>query len=139
MTAHIGTVVALVLLVAIAAGLWLTWRRPFIGLGFLVAGLSLHNIVVMALLGLGTPTLLVRLVQGWKEMFLLLLAVIAIRIVRDRRASRSLGSLTPIDGIAIAFAAIACVYFLIPASVLGSDASLAQRLVGLRTIIVIPL
>jgi hypothetical protein len=56
--------------VAIAAGLWLTWRRPFIGLGLLAAGLSVHNIVVMALLGLGTPSLLVRLVQGWKDMFL---------------------------------------------------------------------
>ena len=138
MTAYIGTAIALALLVAIAAGLWLTWRRPFIGLGLLVAGLSVHNIVVMALLGLGTPTLLVRLVQGWKEMFLLLLTVIAVRIVRDKRASRSLGPLTPVDGVAIAFVAIACIYLLIPASVLGSDASLAQSLVGFRTLIVIP-
>jgi hypothetical protein len=138
MTAYIGVAIALVLLAAIAAGLWLTWRRPFIGLGLLVAGLSVHNIAVMALLGLGTPQLLVRLVQGWKEMFLLLLTVIAIRIARDRSAARSLGPITPVDGIAIAFAAIVCVYFLIPPSVLGSDASLAQRLVGLRTLIVIP-
>lgn len=135
----IGSVIAVVILIAVAAGMWWTWRRPFIGLGLLVAGLAVHNIAIMALLGLGTPVLLVRLVQGWKELFLLLLLVIAVRTILSHRRDATFGSLTPTDGIAIAFAAIVCVYFLIPSSVLGSDASLAQRLVGLRTLIMLPL
>ena len=135
----IGSLIAVVILIAVAAGMWWTWRRPFIGLGLLVAGLAVHNVAVMALLSLGTPTLLVRLVQGWKELFLVLLVLIAIRTVVRHRKDTTLGPLTPTDGIAIAFAALVCVYFVIPPSVLGSDASLAQRLVGLRTLIVIPL
>lgn len=139
MTHYLGIAIALLILVAVAAGLLSTWRRPFVGLGLLVAGLALHNIVVMALLGLGTPHLLVRVVQGWKELFLLVLVVIAARFVMSHRGDSTLGPLTPTDGIAIAFAAIVCVYFLIPPSVLGSDAGFAQRLVGLRTMIVIPI
>ncbi len=139
MTPYVGIAIALALLAAVVAGLWWTWRRPFVGLGLLVAGLAAHNFVVMALLGLGTPVLLVRLVQGWKEMFLLLLVVIAVRTILSHRKDSTLGPLTPTDGIAVAFAAIVCVYFLIPPSVLGSDASLAQRLVGFRTLIIIPL
>lgn len=133
-----GTAIAVVILVAVAAGMWWTWRRPFIGLGLLVAGLAIHNFAIMALVGLGTPVLLVRVVQGWKELFLLLLVVIAVRTVLSHRQDSTLGPMTPTDGIAIAFAAIVCVYFLIPSSVLGSDASLAQRLVGLRTFIILP-
>jgi len=136
---YIGIGIALVILAVVAAGLWWTWRRPFVGLGLLIAGLALHNIVVMALLGLGTPHLLVRVVQGWKEMFLLVLLVIAVRAISARHRDSAPGPVTVTDGIAIAFAAIVCVYFLIPPSVLGSDASLAQRLVGLRTMILIPL
>jgi hypothetical protein len=139
MTHYIGIALAVLILVAVAAGLWWTWRRPFVGLGLIVAGLALHNIVVMALLGLGTPNVLVRAVQGWKELFLLVLVVVATRTVISHRQGSTLGPLTPTDGIAIAFAAIVCIYFVIPPSVLGSDASLAQRLVGFRTLIVIPL
>src|SRR5215467_8795173 len=135
----IGSGIAIVILIAVAAAMWWTWRRPFIGLGLLVSGLAVHNFAVMALLGLGTPVPLVRLVQGWKEVFLLLLVVIAARTVLNHRQDSTLGPLTLTDGIAIAFAAIVCVYFLIPPSVLGSDASFAQRLVGMRTLIVLPL
>lgn len=104
-----------------------------------MAGMAVHNFVVMVLLRLGTPQLLVRVVQGWKELFLIVLLVIAARTVMAHRGDDHLGTLTRTDVIAIAFAVIICVYFVIPTSMLGSDASLSQRLVGLRTLIVIPL
>ena len=44
MTQYVGIALAALVLVAVAAGLWWTWRRPFVGLGLLVAGLALHNI-----------------------------------------------------------------------------------------------
>jgi hypothetical protein len=49
-------------LVVLIAG-YATWRRPFLGLGFLVAGMAFHNVVLMVLLRLGTSALLVRAVQ----------------------------------------------------------------------------
>src|SRR5690242_18544948 len=138
MTAYIGIALAIVLLALIAAGLWWTWRRPFIGLGLLVAGFAVHNIAVMALIGLHTPLLLVRIVQGWKELMLLLLVIVGVRALLRQRKDSTLPTLTPADGVAIAFAAIVFIYFLIPPSILGADVSFAQRLVGLRTLMLIP-
>jgi hypothetical protein len=128
------------LLGLVVAGLWLTWRRPFLGLGLLVAGMAFHNIVIMALLRLGTPLGLVRAVQGWKELILVVLAAIVVAaIMARRRGHLEWGPIIPTDVIAAGFAAICLVYFVIPSSVLGSDAGLAQRLVGVRTLILIPL
>jgi hypothetical protein len=110
-------------------------RRPFVALGVLVAGLAFHNFALMVLLHLGTPTILVRIVQAWKEILLLCLVVIAVKQVRDG----NLGPLTPTDVLMLAFAAIALMYFVIPASALGADASFAQRLVGLRVLLPIPI
>jgi len=133
-SAVIGGALAAALLALLVSALWWTWRRPFVGIGVLVAGMAFHNFMIMVLLGLGTPTFLVRAVQGWKEILLVFLAVIAIRVYRDGR----LGPLTPTDALMVAFAAIGVVYFLIPSSTLGVDASLAQRLVGLRVLLPIP-
>ena len=138
MTTYIGTAIAIALMALVAAGLWWTWRRPFVGLGLLVAGFAVHNIVVMALIGLHAPLLLVRILQGWKEVMLLLLVVVGVRALLRQRKDSTFPTLTPADGIAIAFAAIVFIYFLIPPSILGADASFAQRLVGLRTLMLIP-
>lgn len=140
MTSIIGIAVAAVLLLLLLAGMWWTWKRPFIGLGLLVAGMAFHNIAVMALLRLGTPHSVVRAVQGWKEILLLLLAAIAVTAIwRARDRTATWGPLLPSDVVAIGFAAVCFVYFLIPSSVLGTDAGIAQRLVGLRTLMLIPL
>jgi hypothetical protein len=128
-----------VLLCLLLAGMWWTWKRPFIGLGLVVAGMAFHNIVVMALLRLGTPLVVVRAVQGWKEVLLLLLAAIGVAAIWRQRDRSAWGPLMPSDVVAMGFAAVCIVYFLIPASILGSDAGIAQRLVGLRTLILIPL
>jgi hypothetical protein len=56
MTQYVGIALAAVVLVAVAAGLSWTWRRPFVGLGLLVAGLALHNIVGLALVPITMTT-----------------------------------------------------------------------------------
>ncbi len=120
-------------------GLWWAWRHPFVGLGLLVAGMAFHSFVLMVLLRLDTPTFLVRAVQGWKEVLLALLTVIALARVWRAKRENQLGPITPTDWIAGALALIAVIYFLLPSSLLHSDASLAQRLVGFRIIFLIPL
>ena len=139
MASVIGTVLALILLLVLAAGLWLSWRRPVIGLGLLVAGMAFHNFLLMVLLGLGTPHSLVRVFQAWKEILIALLTLVAVLgLWRDRQAGRQ-GRLTATDWIAAAFAALAVIYLLLPSSFLHSDVTLTQRLLGFRVAALLPL
>ncbi|HVH64168.1 MAG TPA: hypothetical protein VNA65_11275 [Candidatus Dormibacteraeota bacterium] len=138
MTAAIGVLLAVLLLGLVAAGLWVTWRRPFVAIGLLVAGMAFHNFVVMWLLQLGTPHVLVRAVQGWKELILFLLAVIAVTRIAQLRQFE-FRRLIPSDWIALAFAFITVAYFLLPQSVTHSGANISQRLVGFRILFLIPL
>ena len=134
-----GVVLALALLCLLALGLWWTWRRPFVGLGLLVAGFAFHSFLLMVLLRLGTPAVLVRAFQGWKEILIAALTVIVLmRIWRELRTGRS-GLLLFTDWIAIGLAVITIVYFLLPESILHSGTNFAQRLVGFRVIALIPL
>lgn len=135
----IGAALAVTLLALLVGGLWWSWRHPFVGLGLLVAGMAFHNIVLMVLLRLDTPYVLVRAVQAWKEALLVLVAVIAIRRLWLAWRENRLGPLIPTDWIAIAFAFLATVYFLLPDSVLHSEATFAQRLLGFRLLALIPL
>lgn len=139
MTAGVGSALAVCLLALVAFAMWWTWRHPFIGLGLLVAGMAFHSFEIMILLRLGTPTVLVRAVQGWKEILLVLLVVVAVRRLWTARREGRLGTLIATDWVAIAFALLCVVYFLIPSSVLHSDANFSQRLVGFRIVILIPL
>jgi hypothetical protein len=135
----VGVALAAVLLALLVVGLWWTWRHPFIGLGLLVAGMAFHSFVLMVLLRLGTPYLLVRVFQGWKEILIALLTVIALtRIWRDRRSGKT-GSFLPTDWVALAFAVLLIIYFLLPESILHSGTSFGQRLVGFRVAALIPL
>ena len=134
-----GVALALALLCLLALGLWWTWRRPFVGLGLLVAGFAFHSFLLMVLLRLGTPAVLVRAFQGWKEILIAALTVIVLmRIWRELRTGRS-GLLLFTDWIAIGLAVITIVYFLLPESILHSGTNFAQRLVGFRVIALIPL
>jgi hypothetical protein len=138
-TLGIGIVAALLILVAVLTALWWSWRQPPVGLGLLVAGMAFHSFLLMVLLRLSVPYLLVRLLQGWKEILLALLTVIAVMgLWRDRKDAR-IGLLLRSDWVAIAFAVLSVLYFVLPGSLLHSDANLAQRLVGFRLVILIPL
>ena len=140
MTQALGIVLAVLLLGLLAGLLWWTWRRPFIGLGILVAGMAFHNILLMALLRLGTPYVLIRAFQGWKEILLVVLSLIAVtRIWQVRREPNPRGSMLATDWVALALAIVAVIYFILPSSLLSSDANLSQRLVGFRIVLLIPL
>jgi hypothetical protein len=134
----LGTGLALIALVVAAAIIFAVWRRPFIGLGALVAGMAFHNFFLMVLIRLHTPSLLIRVVQGWKELVLLTLGVLAVIALVRMRGRGERWQWIPMDWIAIAFFAVLCVYLLIPARVFHSDSNLLQRLVAFRVAALIP-
>ena len=134
----LGAGIAVLALILVAAGLWLVLHRPFVGLGVLVAGMALHNFLIMGLLALHTPPLLIRVVQGWKEVVLALLTVLAARILVRAYQNGERPRLLPMDWIAMAFAAMLVIYLLLPSRILG-DASLLQRLAAFRTAGLLPL
>ena len=139
MATALGTGFAILLLGLVAASLWLIWRRPFIGIGVLVAGMAFHSFALMWLLHLGTPHLLVRAFQAWKEIVLLVLTVVAVSRIWQSRHNARFGRLIVTDWIAIALALVAIAYFLVPASVFHSGVNQSQRLVGFRIVFLIPL
>lgn len=139
MATALGTGLAILLLGLVVAGLWLIWRRPFIGIGVLVAGMAFHSFALMWLLHLGTPHLLVRAFQAWKEIVLLVLTVVAVSRIWQSRHNARFGQLIVTDWIAIALALVAIAYFLVPASVFHSGVNQSQRLVGFRIVFLIPL
>ena len=139
MATALGTGLAILLLGLVAASLWLIWRRPFIGIGVLVAGMAFHSFALMWLLHLGTPHLLVRAFQAWKEIVLLVLTVVAVSRIWQSRHNARFGRLIVTDWIAIALALVAIAYFLVPASVFHSGVNQSQRLVGFRIVFLIPL
>ena len=129
------------LLLIVAVYLWALeniWRVPFSALGVLVAGMAVHNFLVMLLIRLRVPSLLIRGIQSWKEGVLLVLGVLllrrALRAVRERRISR----LVPLDAVAVAFVGLTLVYLVVPRSVLPGRGDLRQELVSLRTMLLLP-
>jgi hypothetical protein len=137
--AIVGTGLSVLLLALLVSGLWWSWRHPFIGLGLLVAGMAFHSFVLMVLLRLGTPYILVRTFQGWKEILLVVLTAIALMRIWRQRQNGHAGKLLVTDWIAIAFATVTILYFLLPESVLHSGTNFSQRLVGFRIAALIPL
>ena len=135
----LGSVLAGGLLVALLAGLVIVWRRPFLGLGFLVAGLAFHNFTLMMLLRLGTPALLIRVYQSWKEaIFAVLLLLAFLAVVQAWRASGR-PRLLAADWVALGFAFLTFVYLLTPQSWLGGQSDLTERVVAFRAAIYLPL
>lgn len=138
-TSSIGTGLAIVLLCLVAAAIWLVWRRPFVGLGVLVAGMAFHNFVLMVLLALHTPSVLIRAVQSWKELVLAALTLLAAILLLRTRRDWQLRRLIAMDWIAIAFTAVLIVYLLLPSSIAPGSANFVQRLLAFRTAALIPL
>ena len=153
-----GIVLAIAVLVVYAAALVAILRVPFRALGVLVAGMAVHNFMLMILLRLGTPGFAVRVVQSWKEGILILLAaLVAQRAWRAwqgplpdpppqagegktlRRGREILRRLTPMDWVAVAFAVLLVTYLLMPASILHNEPGYARRVIEFRQLFLLPL
>src|SRR5438046_6532402 len=118
-----------VLLIGVVLGLgWMTWRRPFIGLGLLVSGMAFHNLVIMVLLQLGTSHILVRAVQVWKEAILALLLAIALVRLWHAYQERGLPHLASMDWLAVALTVIVLADLVIPHDGVGGRAGRNERL-----------
>jgi hypothetical protein len=134
----LGDALAILVLVLVVLAGWLTWRRPFLGLGILVGGMAFHNFLIMVLLRLGTSHVLIRIVQGWKEAILALLVIIAgLRLLKAYREGR-LGRPTTLDWVAAAFTLVMLVYLVMPSGVLHGSTNLAQRLAAFRIVALMP-
>jgi hypothetical protein len=104
----------------LAPAVVLIWRRPVVALYAWVVGLAAHNAVMAALYGAGVRGGALTALQAWKE---ILLAVALGRVAFDALGSRRLPfRIHPADGLAVAFAALVCIYALLPQRWLGGSA-----------------
>ena len=108
MTVALGIVLVILLIALLAVALRIAIASPFRALGILVAGMAVHNFLLMVLLRLGTPDLLVRLLQAWKEAILLALLGVALWTGWRFWQAGNRPRLRPIDGLVAAFAAACC-------------------------------
>ena len=106
------------------------WRRPICGLYAFVVGLALHNALFMLLFTAGAGGWQLTVAQAWKE---ILLAVALARVGQDSWRARAL-PFRPgaVDAAALAFAATAVVYAVLPQHVLGGGAGPKAELYALR-------
>jgi hypothetical protein len=126
------------MLALVAAALVAVWRVPFRALGVLVAGMAFHNFAIMLLLALDTPAVVIRAVQSWKEAILLLLLALAARLAWVAFRARKMPRMLALDWVVAAFALLALIYLLIPPSIMPTEGNLAQRLVSIRTVLLLP-
>jgi hypothetical protein len=116
------------LLLAVAAVV--VWRRPVSALYLFLVGLAAHNAVMAALYAAGVRGSTLTAITAWKE---ILLAVALLRVLRDAARERRLPFRPWVgDWLALAFAAIAVVYALIPQSALGGHATAHTVALALR-------
>jgi hypothetical protein len=125
------TALILVLYTALlAAGAVAVWRRPVVALYVFIVGLAMHNLAMALLYDAGVRGYALDAVQAWKEA---LLAVAVARVTTDALRTRKLPFRPrPVDWLALAFAALVCVYALIPQDVLGGAAGAKAILYGAR-------
>lgn len=101
-------------------GAVLVWRRPVLALYAWIVGLAAHNAVMAALYGAGVRDGALTAIQAWKE---ILLAIALARVALEaRRAGRLAFRVHPADVLAVAFAALVCVYAVLPQSWLDGSA-----------------
>jgi len=134
-----GIMLVLVLAGVYAAAIRTILRAPFRALGILVAGMAVHNLLLMILLRLSTPHPLVRVVQAWKEGILLLLFLLALRAAAGRWRAGWRPRLQFLDWLMLAFTVVVLVYAALPGRVFPAPTTLAQRLLALRVDLLLPL
>src|SRR5262249_4576200 len=112
---------------SLIVGAIVVWRRPVAAIYLWIVGVAVHNTVGAALYGAGVRGNALTAIQAWKE---ILLAVALARVAFDATPPRSLPCRPRvIDGVALAYGALVCVYALIPQHVLGGSAD--RHAVGL--------
>ena len=101
-------------------GAVLVWRRPVVALYAWIVGLAAHNAVMAALYGADVRGGALTAIQAWKE---ILLGVALARVALEAlRAGRLAFRVHPADVLAVAFAALVCVYAVLPQSWLDGSA-----------------
>jgi len=135
----IGLALVLVLAGLYVAGIRAILQVPFRALGILVAGMAFHNVVLMILLRLGTPTTIVRIVQAWKEGILLLLLGLTVRLALTAWRAGRRPRLVFLDWLMGAFTMVVVAYALVPPEIFGVHVTLAQRLIAIRLDLLLPL
>jgi hypothetical protein len=114
-----GLAIAAYALLLVPAAI-LVWRRPVFALYAWIVGLAAHNSVMAALYGAGVRDGALTAIQAWKEILLgVALARVALEAFRARRLAFRVH---PADGVAVAFAAVVCVYAVLPQDWLGGTA-----------------
>jgi len=114
-----GLAIAAYALLLVPAAI-LVWRRPVFALYAWIVGLAAHNAVMAALYGAGVRGGALTAIQAWKE---ILLGVALARVALEAlRAGRLAFRVNPADGVAVAFAALVCVYAVLPQDWLGGTA-----------------
>jgi hypothetical protein len=116
-----------VYLISLLAGAVAVWRRPIAALYLWILGLAVHNAVGAALYGAGVRGSALTAIQAWKE---ILLAVGLGRLAVDAVRARAL-PFRPrlVDGLALAYGVLVCIYAVIPQHALGGAAD--RHAVGL--------
>jgi O-antigen ligase/polysaccharide polymerase Wzy-like membrane protein len=100
---------------------------PGVALLVLVVGLALHNLAMALLWQAGVRDTALDVVAAWKDV--LLAAALAVAFVA---AARSLPRIVWADRLALAYGALVVVYWLIPQSWLGGEATERGQLYALR-------
>jgi hypothetical protein len=101
-------------------GAAVVWRRPVVALYAWIVGLAFHNAVMAALYGAGVRGSALSAIQAWKEILLgVALARVAFEVLRTKRLAFRIH---PADVLAVAFAALVCVYAVVPQSWLDGSA-----------------
>jgi hypothetical protein len=114
-----GLAIAVYVLVLVP-GAFLVWRRPASALYAWIVGLAAHNAVMAALYGAGIRGGTLTALQAWKELLLgIALARVALEVLRTGRLAFRVH---PADILAVAFAALVCLYAVLPQHWLGGTA-----------------
>jgi hypothetical protein len=103
-----------------------TQRLPRVALLVLVVGLALHNLVMALLWQAGVRDTALDVVAAWKDVLLLVALVVALA------AAGAVPALLWADRLALAYGAIVVVYWLLPQSWLGGEATARGELYALR-------
>ena len=131
LTARLPDLWTRLVLLPLAGGcVWALFRRPHAALSAFMVFLPVHSLVITVLLAqVGLPVPLLKVVASWKEV--LLVSTLAVAVMHALRRGLPL-RLSWADGLALAWVVQVLFYFLCHDLLFDWEASLVQRLYGVR-------